>query len=145
MGKKILAAHTKKIIEFDSETQCEIYLADKLGHEVVKKVVDETTGKITIVVNEPYAKVKMLKESDTPKDDKEDVIVMPYVITRKGVSEKRIPFENLGTCSGCGTRYGKYHKYNCKKEICPVCKQPMSTCNCTVGYSLRKLTPKKKT
>lgn len=144
MGKKILAAHTKKIIEFDSETQCEIYLADKLGHEVVKKVVDETTGKITIVVNEPYAKVKMLKESDTPKDDKEDVIVMPYVITRKGVSEKRIPFENLGTCSGCGTRYGKYHKYNCKKEICPVCKQPMSTCNCTVGYSLRKLTSKKK-
>ena len=93
MGKKILAAHTKKIIEFDSETQCEIYLADKLGHEVVKKVVDETTGKITIVVNEPYAKVKMLKESDTPKDDKEDVIVMPYVITRKGVSEKRIPFD----------------------------------------------------
>lgn len=144
MGKKIIAAHTKKIIQFDSETQCEMYLTEKLGAKVLDKKVDEETGKVTILVLELYSHTPMLVDGVNELDDKDGLLTMQYVITRKGRSMKRLLFDGEGSCSGCGATQGQYHKYNCKKEICPVCGEHLAICECTVGYSLRKLEPKKR-
>ncbi len=144
MAKKIKSAHIKKVIEFDNNSQCEMYLTDKLGAKVLDRKVDDTTGKVTIIVLEPYNHSPMLEDGINKINNKDGIVTMTYVITRKGRSVKRIPFESEGACSGCGATYGQYHQYNCKKEICPVCKEHLAICKCTVGYTLRKLEPQKK-
>ncbi|MDE6021514.1 MAG: hypothetical protein K2H01_11040 [Ruminococcus sp.] len=143
MAKKIKAAHIKKIIQFDNESQCEMYLSEKLGAKVLDRKVDDTTGHVTILVLEPYSHTPMLEDNVNLINDKDGIVVMTYVITRKGRSVKRIPFTKEGNCSGCGATYGQYHQYNCKKEICPICNEHLAICKCTVGYTLRKLEPKK--
>lgn len=143
MAKKIKAAHIKKIIEFDNETQCEMYLSEKLGAKVLDRKVDDVTGKVTILVLELYSHAPMLDDSVNLLDDKDGLVTMTYVITRKGQSVNRIPFHGESSCSGCGAVEGQLHHYNCKKEICPICGEHLAICKCTVGYTLRKLEPQK--
>lgn len=144
MAKKIIASHLKKVIEFDNEVQCEMYITQKVGSEVVDKKVDDNTGRITIIINEPYGKTAMLCEGVNKVNDKDGVFIMPFLITRKGRTVQRKVHEEALSCSGCGANCGAFHQYNCKKEVCPVCGGYTSRCNCTVGYTLRKLEPKKK-
>ncbi len=117
MAKKIKAAHIKKIIEFDNETQCEMYLSEKLGAKVLDRKVDDATGKVTILVLELYSHAPMLDDSVNLLDDKDGLVTMTYVITRKGQSVNRIPFHGESSCSGCGAVEGKLHQYNCKKKF----------------------------